>query len=169
MSAQAENNTDTPQPDPNAAAPANANQPATGDQAGNTANSADDEELKKRDTVQWYVGLVMIITGLLGLLVSALCGEKYLPDNGGVPAASMLFVLLGIAFFFPDLLKAPDNSFSTMRVIVFIVVAVFVVLCVKIGWGTRSFDALRIDSSWVYILGLAFGSKVFQSFGEKKD
>jgi hypothetical protein len=35
--------------------------------------------------------------------------------------------------------------------------------------GIGSIGELTIDKAWIYILGLAFGSKVFQKFGEEEE
>jgi len=113
---------------------------------------------------------------ILGAAVVGFIGLIFIPKdagwiNGGeVAAISMLFVMLGLAFFLPQLLAVPDGQgYSTMRVVVFVVVAVFVITSVKIGWNAESFDDFTIDRSWLYILGLAFGSKVFQSFAEEDE
>lgn len=129
------------------------------------------EALKaKNEKLQKWIGLGLVSIGLIGFLVEVIAGPAlHIPDNGGVPAAAILFVMVGMAFYFPDLLQGPDGGFSTMRMTVFMIILVFVVLSIKIGWQTSSFDEFRIDSTWVYILGLAFGGKVFQSFGEKDE
>ncbi len=135
----------------------------------NELTQKENEKKYNDEKLQKWVGLGLISIGLLGLLIAVLAGPSlHIPENGGVPAASVFFVMIGMAFYFPDLLQGPDGGFSTMRVVVFMVVLVFVILTVKIGWHTESFDEFRIDSTWVYILGLAFGGKVFQSFGEKE-
>lgn len=124
----------------------------------------------KNEKLQKWIGLGLVSLGLAGFLIDVFAGHAWhIPDSGGVPAASVLFVMVGMAFYFPDLLQGPDGGFSTMRMIVFMVVMVFVVLTIKIGWNTGSFDEFKIDNTWVYILGLAFGGKVFQAFGEKDD
>ena len=53
-----------------------------------------------------------------------------------------------------------------MRVIVFAVVMVFAVVYIKIGWNATELEEFKIDSNWVYILGLAFGGKVIQRYAE---
>lgn len=136
---------------------------------GNTQTSDKAKALKaKNEKLQKWIGLGLVSLGLIGFLVEVIAGSAlHIPDNGGVPAAAILFVMVGMAFYFPDLLQGPDGGFSTMRMTVFMIILVFVVLSIKIGWQTASFDEFRIDSTWVYILGLAFGGKVFQSMGEK--
>ena len=61
------------------------------------------------------------------------------------------------------------GEISTMRIIVLIVVLVFAVVYIKLGWVAGSFEEFFIDTSWIYILGLAFGSKAFQKFAENDD
>jgi hypothetical protein len=120
---------------------------------------------------QKTLGAAVIITGLVGFLVTVILGGidgVHFPDNGSVPAVSILFIIIGMAFFFPDLLQGPCGGMSTMRMLVFIIITVFAVLTVKIGWMTHSFDEFRIDSTWVYILGLAFGGKVVQQMSEQQ-
>ena len=56
-----------------------------------------------------------------------------------------------------------------MRIIVFVVVMVFAIVHLRIGWTAGTFKDFQIDQTWVYILGLAFGSKAFQRFTEKED
>jgi hypothetical protein len=88
-------------------------------------------------------------------------------DSGEVAGVAMFFIMLGMGFFLPQLLAVPDGQgFSTMRLVVYMIVAVFVITAVKTGWNAESLADFTIDRSWVYILGLAFGSKVFQSFAE---
>ena len=120
---------------------------------------------------QKKIGAALIGVGILGFLFAVMASgfpSSNFSDNGSVPSASIFFVMIGMAFYFPDLLQGPRGGFSTMRMIVFMVVIVFCVLTVKIGWVTHSFDEFRIDSTWVYILGLAFGSKVVQQFSEQQ-
>lgn len=40
---------------------------------------------------------------------------------------------------------------------------------IKNGWNAGSFEEFTIDQTWVYILGLAFGSKAIQKFGEGEE
>ena len=85
---------------------------------------------------------------------------------------SFVFLLLGSAFVLPGLLREKSNddqSYSTMRFVVLAIVLVFSAITIKIGWQTSSFEDFKIDSTWVYILGLAFGSKVAQTFNEEGD
>jgi hypothetical protein len=120
---------------------------------------------------QKRIGALLIGIGILGFLFAVIASGlpySYFNDNGSVPSASIFFVMIGMAFYFPDLLQGPCGGFSTMRMVVFMVVIVFVVLTIKIGWSTHSFDEFRIDSTWVYILGLAFGSKLFQQMSEQQ-
>ena len=45
----------------------------------------------------------------------------------------------------------------------------FCTIYLKIGWTITKLETLTIDQRWVYILGLAFGSKAFQRFSEQTD
>jgi hypothetical protein len=40
---------------------------------------------------------------------------------------------------------------------------------VKLGWNAGTFEEFTIDSTWVYILGVAFGSKAVQKFAEEEN
>jgi hypothetical protein len=54
-----------------------------------------------------------------------------------------------------------------MRFVVLAIVLVFSAITIKIGWQTSSFEDFKINTTWVYILGLAFGAKVAQTFNEE--
>jgi len=113
-------------------------------------------------------GKWLIMLGLLGLTIAVIISFTIYSgfDNGALPAASFLAIMLGMAFHFPSLLEESPGVLSTMRIIVFAVTMVFCVLYIKIGWTVGKFEDFKIDSTWIYILGLAFGSKAFQKFGE---
>jgi uncharacterized membrane protein len=114
-------------------------------------------------------GIALVALGIVGLLLSVFISMvSYASelDNGALPAVSFFIVSLGVAFYFPDLLQDERKNLSTMRVVVFMVVSIFCIVAIKIGWQARTFDEFTIDSTWVYILGLGFGSKVFQKFSE---
>jgi hypothetical protein len=115
-------------------------------------------------------GRALILMGALGFMTAAaLSFTDYSGlDEGALPAASFFLILIGMVFHFPTLLQEAKGEMSTMRVIVFAVVMVFCIVHLKIGWTAGSFKDFEIDNTWVYILGLAFGSKVFQKFSEEK-
>lgn len=113
-------------------------------------------------------GRVLIAVGAIGFIVSGILSYTDYSglDEGAMPAASFFLILVGMTFIFPTLLQEANGGVSTMRVVVFAVVMVFSIIHLKIGWNAGSFKDFEIDNTWVYILGLAFGSKVFQKFGE---
>jgi heme/copper-type cytochrome/quinol oxidase subunit 4 len=117
------------------------------------------------------LGHVLIVIGIIGFLGAVILSFTPLAglDTGALPAGSFLIVMLGLAFAFPSLLEESKGELSTMRIIVFAVVMVFCVIYLKIGWSIGSIGELTIDKAWIYILGLAFGSKVFQKFGEEEE
>jgi uncharacterized membrane protein HdeD (DUF308 family) len=130
---------------------------------------------------KWYhqisfskvLGVIMLICGILimlGIGFSEWLNKKPDPNLSSLMSIGFLLIMLGIAFFFPDMLKsgATDNT-SSMRVAVYMIVCVFVLLCVKYGWNCYSFADLKLDSTWAYILGAALGSKAIQTFGESKN
>lgn len=112
----------------------------------------------------------MIAVGIIGLVAAAIVSYTVYSglDRGALPAVSFLVLMIGIAFYFPTLLEEAKGEISTMRVVVFTIVMVFAVLYIKMGWNAGTFESFSIDKSWIYILGLAFGSKAFQKFGEKE-
>lgn len=114
-------------------------------------------------------GKWLIITGLLGFFAGIILSFTALADldHGALPAGSFLIIMLGLVFNFPSLLEESPNQVSTMRIIVFAIVMVFCVIYLKLGWSLNNFEQFTIDKNWIYILGLAFGSKVFQKFGEQ--
>jgi hypothetical protein len=114
-------------------------------------------------------GKVLIIVGAVGFVVASLLSFTDYSglDEGAMPAGSFFLIMVGMSFCFPSLLEEAKGEISTMRVVVFAVTMVFSVIHLKIGWNAGSFKDFQIDQTWVYILGLAFGSKAFQKFGEK--
>jgi hypothetical protein len=116
-------------------------------------------------------GKALIIAGVVGFLIAAVM--SFTPyaglDQGALPATSFFIVMLGLAFAFPTLLEESPGEMSTMRIIVFAVVLLFCTIYLKIGWSIGKLEQLNIDQKWVYILGLAFGSKAFQRLTEKPE
>lgn len=92
--------------------------------------------------------------------------------HGGIIASALFTVICGMIIRYPTLLQtktgtADSESVSTMRAAVLLVVSVFAILTVKAGWGSFGLDALKIDQSWAWVLGAAFGGKALQSFSSK--
>jgi hypothetical protein len=114
-------------------------------------------------------GVILIIAGTLGFLYTVIMSFTVYSglDQGAVPAASFLSIILGFAFANPSMLQDSQGGLSTMRIIVLAVVLLFCTIYLKIGWSISKFEQFTIDKTWIYILGLAFGSKVFQKFGEE--
>ncbi len=79
-----------------------------------------------------------------------------------------LFTMIGLLLLFPGLLatgtvtKDGTTEVSAMRFAVLMVVMLFVVITFKAGWSVGLAE-LKIDSTWAWILGIAFGGKVAQS------
>ena len=117
------------------------------------------------------IGQVLIIIGIIGFLASVILSFTPVSglDNGALPAGSFLIIMIGLAFAFPSMLEESPGAISTMRIIVFAIVMVFCVIYLKIGWSVGTIGEFSIDKTWIYILGLAFGSKVFQKFGEESE
>jgi hypothetical protein len=121
---------------------------------------------------QKKIGLFLILVSVIGLITTGILSLFVVPVvtmDGSLPAISILFLLLGIVFYFPDLLEDQNGGISTMRVVVLMTVSVFVITTVKLSWSVASLLEFRIDKSWIYILGLAFGAKAVQRFAEEDD
>ena len=120
---------------------------------------------------QKTAGRYLIIIGVVGLVAAAIISFTIYSgiEGGAVPAISFLFIMTGMCFYFPSLLEEAKGEISTMRVIVFAVVMVFVFIYVKLGWTAGTFEEFTIDSTWIYILGIAFGSKAIQKFAEEDE
>lgn len=79
-------------------------------------------------------------------------------------AAAFLFLMIGISFVFPTLLKGINNEMSAMRVLVYMIIAVFITLVIKNGWNHD--DLGEVDTNWMYIVLAALGGKAVQSYTE---
>jgi|GEM_PF-2049815 len=124
----------------------------------------------QQPSVTQRAGSWLICLGVLGFVVAVIMNLPCAPlkcANGALPAVSLFFILLGMVFHFPELLQDESKGFSTMRVVVFMVISVFIIIAMKLGWQVTTFAEWKVEQTWVYILGLAFGSKVFQTFSEK--
>jgi Ca2+/Na+ antiporter len=120
-------------------------------------------------------GAIVVALGIITILG---CGIYEIYKDGcanqkavsSVMSIGFLITMLGMAFFFPDLLKSKlDGTTSTLRIAVFMVVAVFVFLVVKIGWTCPSLKEFQLDSTWAYVLAVALGAKTVQSFSENRN
>ena len=122
--------------------------------------------------MQKKIGGILILLGIAGLVITAILSLFVVPIvtmDGSMPAISMFVLMLSMIFYFPDLLEDQNGGISTMRVVVLMTVSVFVITTVKLGWSVSSLLEFRIDKSWIYILGLAFGAKAVQRFAEEED
>ena len=127
------------------------------------------------DPIKYYqnniLGTLLILIGVAGFITTAIYSlidmEKV--TNGTIPAVSFVVLIIGLVFYFPSLLEEGKGEISTMRVVVLIVVLVFAAVYIKLGWVAGSFEEFIIDTSWIYILGLAFGAKAVQKFAEEED
>jgi hypothetical protein len=116
-------------------------------------------------------GKWLIIAGVVGFIAAIIQSFTVYAglDRGCVVAVSFFLAMIGIAFNFPSLLEESPGQVSTMRVCVYMIVMVFAVVYIKLGWIAGGFEDFKIDQTWVYIIGLALGSKVAQKFGEDGD
>ena len=118
-----------------------------------------------------YFGAFLILLSVAGFTTTAILSITDLEriTNGTFPAVSFLILITGLVFYFPSLIEERKGEVSTMRIVVLITVLVFGVVYIKLGWVAGSFESLVIDTSWIYILGLAFGGKAFQRFAENDE
>jgi len=120
---------------------------------------------------EWVLKYGFFILGILAFAFDIttvfLCKNMTLCSPGLITAFGFVFLVLGLVFYFPDIINEGDNGPSTMRVVVLVIVLIFAFVYVKAARETGTLANLKIDQSWIYVLGLAFGSKVFQKFAEK--
>ena len=118
-----------------------------------------------------YFGAFLILLSIAGFTTTAILSVTDLEriTNGTFPAVSFLVLITGLVFYFPSLIEERKGEVSTMRIVVLITVLVFGVVYIKLGWVAGSFESFVIDTSWIYILGLAFGGKAFQRFAENDE
>jgi len=116
------------------------------------------------------LGLVLVLLGtavLVGAAVfTCIHGRTETSGAGSIAAVGMFIVIVGMVFFFPTLLAGDGGATSTMRVAVLLVVSLFVVLTINVGWGAPSLEKLKLDPNWTWVLAAALGGKAFQSFAE---
>lgn len=112
----------------------------------------------------------MVMLGVLTLLIIAIAAFLSESPDGKMSsliAIGFFFIMLGLAFFYPDMLRSETkDTISTMRVVVYMIVSVFVFLSVKIGWSAEGFRDFVLDRTWAWILAITLGSKAIQSLGE---
>jgi hypothetical protein len=125
----------------------------------------------ERLSVSQIFGAVLLFLGVSTLLILGMiqwaAQRPNETDISSLMAIGFFLIMLGIAFFFPDMLKS-NNVTSTMRVAIYMIISVFVFLCVKIGWNCSSFEKFELNSNWTYLIGIALGSKAVQSFSENR-
>ncbi len=113
---------------------------------------------------QQQMGALLIFVGLVGFVLAAL--DIAPADPGAAAAVSMFLVIMGLVFYFPSLLSDDTGQTSTMRVTVLMIVLLYVVVTLKVGWGAASLDELTLSESWIWVLAAALGGKAAQSFAE---
>jgi hypothetical protein len=118
-----------------------------------------------------FFGTILIVIGVIGFIAEAIISFTVLSgmDHGAIPASAVLLIIIGMCFFWPTLLEESTGQVSTMRVLCLAVILVFVVIYTKLGWTADGFDEFKIDPTWVYVLGLAFGAKAVQKYAEPDD
>jgi hypothetical protein len=130
------------------------------------------KELPPNTDNQKKIGMTLIFIGIAGLITTGILSLFVVPIvtmDGSIPAISVFLLMLGMVFYFPDLLEDQNGGISTMRVVVLMTISIFVITTVKLSWTVSSLLEFRIDKSWIYILGLAFGAKAVQRFAEEPE
>jgi hypothetical protein len=83
------------------------------------------------------------------------------------PALAVMLILLGIPITWPVLLKDTE-TFSSMRMVLYVLCGVFTLMLVKTGWTADSMSDIKIDPWWTSLLSTALASKAAQSFSENR-
>lgn len=117
-----------------------------------------------------FIGILLIAFGIYVIahcLFPANPGKEISDaiETGEKVAFGFFLIMLGMPFFFPDLLQGSQVS-TSMRIVVFMVVSVFVIITVKLAWSINDLSEFTIDNSWIYIIGLALGGQVTQNVVE---
>lgn len=121
---------------------------------------------ERKKLLTQIVGIIMIAFGIFIISTNVFNSENSsTADVGGKVSFGFFLIMLGMPFFFPDMLKGGEN-FSSMRLVVFMIISVFVIITIKLGWSVTELSKFQIDGSWKYIIGLALGGKAAQSFAE---
>nr|WP_294859349.1 hypothetical protein [uncultured Fluviicola sp.] len=128
---------------------------------------------KNEVTILQRIGVVMIIAGLLGLIISLFFhsdkAKDLHPDAASAPIAAISFfiTMLGVAFAFPTMLRG-KGGISTMRIVVFMMANVICMLLIKCGWQVNSLQQIGLDEWWMGVIAFVFGAKATQSYFESK-
>ena len=126
---------------------------------------------KSRKIGSKVIGLTLIICGII-VIKNCLYPSETIDfvssiDLGGRVAFGFFLIMLGMPFFFPDLLQGSNGS-TPMRIVVFMIVSVFAIITIKLGWSIERLSEFSIDKSWIYIIIAALGGQVTQDFIERK-
>ncbi len=114
-------------------------------------------------TLQFFGGW-LIFVGIFILLLISILNVWLNSDFSRIAATSFLMVMLGISFVFPSMLQDDNNGLSTMRVVVYMIVCVFIAFVVKDGWNIGKL--VEISPNWMYLILTALGGKTVQSYTE---
>lgn len=111
------------------------------------------------------IGFIVILATLLYLFILQLFNSTLKAE---VVAIAFFIIMLGIIFVFPDMMKDANKELSTMRIVVFMIINVFCILSIKIGWDAKNFKDIGVDQYWMGIVAFTFGAKATQSYFESK-
>lgn len=116
-----------------------------------------------------FGGCIMAFGIILIILAGFSTWQNWIADNSSLMAIGFILPMLGIAVYFPELLTSTGRkAISSTRICVYLIICMFVFLYVKIGWQCHHFSDLQLGRNWVYLLGIALGSNVLQSFFENR-
>jgi len=117
------------------------------------------------------IGNLLISGGALSMLAVEILA---LPYHGGAIATAFFVIIIGLILRFPTLIQDgttnsnDTNNASMMRIATLLIVSLFAILAIKTGWETPRLVDLKIDPTWIGVLGVALGGKVAQSFAENQ-
>jgi multisubunit Na+/H+ antiporter MnhB subunit len=101
--------------------------------------------------------VVSLLLFLTGLSAPGAAGNRM--------AIALVLLLVALPLLYPTMLRE-GRAVSTMRAIVYLVVGLFAVLTIRVGWGASTIADIKIDPWWATIISAAIGGKAVQSLGE---
>jgi hypothetical protein len=108
-------------------------------------------------------------TGIVGSKPAQTIIGNVVPPTKDATIMALAFLLITISWplIFPNMLRSSaKGEISSTRTVVFMLVAAFITLSVRVGWTDPSMEGLILGSGWVGILAVAFGAKTAQYYAE---
>ncbi|MDF2433844.1 MAG: hypothetical protein JWP44_3475 [Mucilaginibacter sp.] len=124
----------------------------------------------KPDNASALFGYILMSIAIISFLVLIVQQEFGRPGQFIPVEIPILFfiTMLGFVFIHSELLMDQNNSLSTMRIVVFMMVNIICMLMLKLGWAVNSFALIGLNGTWVTVIGFVFGGKIAQSYIEGK-